>query len=114
MILSIVNLQHEIYAILFTICIYLFNYSDSLFRSCQFVSNNVSKRTAVIFARAGRRFPPPRPVTLFGEQIEWVDTTRYLGGNPRYTTNLYASHRSGEEEDCAKDGYAGSPLEKEE
>jgi len=29
-------------------------------------------------ARAGRRFIQPRPVTLFGEQIQWVDTTRYL------------------------------------
>jgi hypothetical protein len=33
----------------------------------------------MIFARAGRRFIQPRPVTLFGEPIEWVDTTRYLG-----------------------------------
>jgi hypothetical protein len=30
----------------------------------------------IIFARAGRRFIQPRPVTLFGEPI---DTTRYLG-----------------------------------
>ena len=35
--------------------------------------------TAIIFARAGRRFIQPRPVTLLGEPIEWVDTTRYLG-----------------------------------
>ena len=35
--------------------------------------------TATIFARAGRRFIQPQPVTLFGEPIEWVDTTRYLG-----------------------------------
>jgi len=34
----IINLQHEKYAILLTICFYLFTYSDSLFRSCQFVS----------------------------------------------------------------------------
>ena len=40
---------------------------------------NVSKNSAIIFARAGRRFIQPRPVTLFGEQIKWVDTTRYLG-----------------------------------
>jgi hypothetical protein len=33
---------------------------------------NVSKSTAIIFARAP-------PVTLFGEPIQWVDTTRYLG-----------------------------------
>jgi hypothetical protein len=25
------------------------------------------------------RFFHPRPVTLFGEPIEWVETTRYLG-----------------------------------
>jgi len=29
--------------------------------------------------RAGRRFIQPRPVTLHGEPIEWVNTTRYLG-----------------------------------
>jgi len=40
---------------------------------------NVSNSTAIIFARAGRRFIQPRPVTLFGEPIQWVDTTRYLG-----------------------------------
>src|SRR5215468_5854976 len=40
---------------------------------------NVSKSSAMIFARAGRRFIQPRPVTLFGETIQWVDTTRYLG-----------------------------------
>jgi len=38
----------------------------------------VSKSTAIIFAPAGWRFIQPRPVTLFGESIEWVDTTRYL------------------------------------
>jgi len=32
----------------------------------------------MIFARAGRRFIQPRPVTLFGEPIQWVETTRYL------------------------------------
>ena len=40
---------------------------------------NVCKSTAIIFARVGRRFIQPRPVTLFGEPIQWVDTTRYLG-----------------------------------
>ena len=43
------------------------------------IAINVSKSTAIIFARAGRRFIKPRPVTLFGDPIEWVDTTRYLG-----------------------------------
>ena len=37
-----------------------------------------NKSTAIIFARLGRRFIQPRPVTLLGEPIEWVDTTRYL------------------------------------
>jgi hypothetical protein len=40
---------------------------------------NVSKSSAIIFARAGRRFIQLRPVTLFGEPIEWVATTHYLG-----------------------------------
>jgi hypothetical protein len=43
------------------------------------IAINVSKSTAIIFARAGRRFIQPRPVTLFGEPIQWVETTRYLG-----------------------------------
>ena len=37
------------------------------------------KSTAIIFARAGRRFTQPRPVTFFGEPIQWVETTCYLG-----------------------------------
>jgi len=43
------------------------------------IAINVSKSTTIIIARAGRRFIQPRPVTLLGEPIEWVDTTRYLG-----------------------------------
>jgi len=43
------------------------------------IAINVSKSTAINFERAGRRFIQPRPVTLLGEAIEWVDTTRYLG-----------------------------------
>ena len=42
------------------------------------IAINVPKSTALIFARAGRRFNQPRPVTLFGEPIQWVDTARYL------------------------------------
>jgi hypothetical protein len=34
------------------------------------IAINVSKSTAIIFARVGRRFTQPRPVTLFGEPIE--------------------------------------------
>jgi hypothetical protein len=40
---------------------------------------NISKSSAMIFARAGRRFIQPRPVTLFEEPIQGVETTRYLG-----------------------------------
>ena len=43
------------------------------------IAINVSKSTAIIFTCAGRRFIQPQPVTLFGEPIEWVDTTNYLG-----------------------------------
>jgi hypothetical protein len=42
------------------------------------IAINVSKGTAII-ALAGRRFIQPRPVTLFGEPIQWVEPTRYLG-----------------------------------
>jgi hypothetical protein len=43
------------------------------------IAINISKSTAIIFARAGRRFIQPRSVILFGEPIEWIDGTRYLG-----------------------------------
>jgi hypothetical protein len=43
------------------------------------IAINVSKSTTIIFARAGRRFIQPRPVKHFGESVEWVDRTRYLG-----------------------------------
>ena len=33
----------------------------------------------MLFAKAGWRFPKPRPVQLLGEPIQWVDTARYLG-----------------------------------
>jgi hypothetical protein len=43
------------------------------------IAINVSKSTPMIFAVAGRRFIEPRPETLLGEPIQWVETTRYLG-----------------------------------
>jgi hypothetical protein len=43
------------------------------------IAINVSKSSAMIFARDRRRFVQPLPVTLYGEPIEWFDTTRYLG-----------------------------------
>jgi len=43
------------------------------------IAINVSKSTVIIFARAGRRFIQPRPVTLLGEPIKWVDASLYQG-----------------------------------
>jgi hypothetical protein len=43
------------------------------------IAINVSKSSAIIFARAGRRFIQHRPITLCGEPIQWVESTRYLG-----------------------------------
>jgi hypothetical protein len=43
------------------------------------IAIKVSKSTAIIFARDRRQFICYRPVTLFGEPIEWVDTNCYLG-----------------------------------
>jgi len=63
----------------------LVSYLESYFNDLQRwlsewkIAIKVSKSTAIVFARAGRHFIQPRPVTLFGELIEWVDRTRYLG-----------------------------------
>jgi len=40
--------------------------------------HNVSKSTEIIFALCLRLVVVPRPVTLFGEPIEWIEATRYL------------------------------------
>jgi hypothetical protein len=60
---------------------YLGSYLDDLQRwlSEWRIAINVCNSTAIIFARAGRRFIQLRPVTLFVEPIQWVETTRYLG-----------------------------------
>jgi hypothetical protein len=56
----------------------LFSYLESYLNDLQRRLNewriaiNVSRSTAIIFARAGRRFIQPRPVTLLGEPIECV------------------------------------------
>jgi len=77
---------------------YLESYLNDLQRwlnECR-IAINVSKSTAIIFARAGRRFIQPRPVTLFGEPIDWVDTTRYLEVSlNKYTPGRLTSTRSG-------------------
>jgi hypothetical protein len=43
------------------------------------IAINVSMSTAVLFAKTTRCIQRPRPVQLFGEPIQWVDTERYRG-----------------------------------
>jgi len=43
------------------------------------ITINVSQNSVMLFAKAGRRIPKPRPAQLFGEPIQWVYTARYLG-----------------------------------
>jgi hypothetical protein len=45
------------------------------------IATNVSKTTAVLFAKAGTRVRQPRPVQFLGEPIEWVQSAPYLGVN---------------------------------
>jgi hypothetical protein len=47
------------------------------------IAVNVSKISAIIFARAGRRFIQPRPVTLFGAISPIGRHYSLSGGNPR-------------------------------
>jgi hypothetical protein len=42
------------------------------------IAINVSKSTAMLFAKTTRCIQRPRPVQLFGEPIQWIDTARYL------------------------------------
>jgi hypothetical protein len=60
---------------------YLETYLSSLERwlSEWRIAINVSKSSAMLFAKSGWRFSQPRTVQLFGEPIKWVDETRYLG-----------------------------------
>jgi hypothetical protein len=46
------------------------------------IAINVSKSSAMLIAKTGRHIPKPRAIQLFGEPIEWVDDTRYLGVTP--------------------------------
>jgi hypothetical protein len=43
------------------------------------IAINVSKSSAMLFAKTGRRIQNPRTIHLFGEPIQWVDAARYLG-----------------------------------
>jgi hypothetical protein len=43
------------------------------------IATEVSKRTAVLFAKTARSARQPRPVQFLGEPIQWVQTALYLG-----------------------------------
>jgi hypothetical protein len=43
------------------------------------IAINVSKSTAVLFAKTARSARQPRPVQFLREPIQWVRTARYLG-----------------------------------
>jgi hypothetical protein len=43
------------------------------------IAINVSKSSAMLFPKTGRRIRKPRAVQLFGEPIQWVDDATYLG-----------------------------------
>jgi hypothetical protein len=46
------------------------------------IAINVSKSTTVPFVKAARRIQMLRSVHFLGEPTKWVDTARYLGGDP--------------------------------
>jgi hypothetical protein len=43
------------------------------------ITINVSKSSAMLFAKASRHILKPRPIELLGKPIQWVNTARYLG-----------------------------------
>jgi hypothetical protein len=51
--------------------------------------------TAVLLVKIARCVQKPQPVQLFGEPVQWVDTARYLGGDPRHTAELIDSKSEG-------------------
>jgi hypothetical protein len=73
---------------------------------------NVSKSSALLFVKNGRRIPQPRPLRFFGEPIEWVDTAHYLGVtlDKRLT---WSKHRSGEKQSGPETGNTGSSPKQE-
>jgi hypothetical protein len=70
------------------------------------IAINVSKSTGVLLAKAARRVRQPRPVQFLGEPIEWVETARYLGGDPRYAANMVGTSQPCEKEGSWRTGRA--------
>ena len=76
------------------------------------IAINVSKSSAILFAKSGWRCPHPRTVQLFGEPIKWVNETRYLGVtlDKRLT---WSKHRSGEKQNGTETGNTRNSPEQE-
>ena len=72
------------------------------------IAINVSKSSAIIYSRA---LHPAAPSNTFRGTNPMGRHNSLSGSDPRYTTYLVALHRSGQEQGCSKDGYAGSPPE---
>jgi hypothetical protein len=76
------------------------------------IAINVSKSSAMLFAKAPRHIQQPRAAQLFGEPIQWVDEAPYLGLTlDKHLT--WSKHRTGEEENGPETGYTGVSPEQE-
>ena len=77
------------------------------------IAINISKSSAIIFARAdGASFTPISDSFRGANHLGQYHSLS--GGDPGQTTYLVASHRKGEQENCSKDGLAGSSPEEKE
>ena len=74
------------------------------------IAINVSKSSAMLFSKTGRRIPKPREVRLVGEPIQWVDDARYLGVTLDKGLT-FLKHRSGKKESGKETGNAVTSLE---
>jgi len=63
----------------------LFRYLETYLRDIErwlskwSIAINVSKCSAMLLAKTGRRISKPRAVQFLGEPIQWADDARYLG-----------------------------------
>ena len=74
------------------------------------IAINVSKSSAMLFAKTGRPFRKPRAVELFGEPIQLVEDARYLGVTHDKKLT-WSKHRTGKRESGTETGNAGkSPV----
>jgi hypothetical protein len=74
------------------------------------IATNVSKNTALLFAKTTRCIQRPCPVRLFGEPIQWVDKARYLGVTLRTRLTLSAHVNHLGRKAAQRLGVLGPPL----